>query len=56
MIEYQGDDLELKDARVGGGEHCFRRLIDIGKECVSHRAKDRPEMVAVLVLLEGVKC
>jgi len=55
VVNYDGDICDLKDRRVEGGEECFRSLIEIGKLCVSKRPKDRPEMVAVLILLEGVK-
>lgn len=46
--------LQLKDAKAEGGEFIFAELMRIGKTCVQKRAKDRPEMVSVLLLLEKV--
>ncbi|KAL3271261.1 hypothetical protein HHI36_021752 [Cryptolaemus montrouzieri] len=54
VVDYEGDVLELKDRRAEGGENCFKGLIDIGKMCVDKKAKDRPEMVQVLIELEKV--
>lgn len=45
---------ELKDNRVPGYDCIFSELIRIGKNCVEKRAKDRPEMVQVLLMLEEV--
>lgn len=55
VLNYEGNLLELKDRRVDNGEICYTGLIDIGKLCVSKRARDRPEMVSVLIQLEGYK-
>ncbi|ERL92890.1 serine/threonine-protein kinase pelle [Dendroctonus ponderosae] len=46
--------LQLKDAKAEGGEFIFAELVRIGKTCVQKRAKDRPEMVSVLLLLDKV--
>ncbi|KAB0791798.1 hypothetical protein PPYR_03598 [Photinus pyralis] len=51
---YKGDILDLKDGRAPDGDNCFRSFIEIGKVCVNRRAKDRPEMVEVLISLEQV--
>lgn len=51
---FQGNMLRLKHCRAIGGEQIFQSLIGIGKLCVSKRAKDRPEMVQVLIELEKV--
>ncbi|XP_044764249.1 serine/threonine-protein kinase pelle [Coccinella septempunctata] len=56
VVDYEGDILELKDPREEGGDSCFRGLMNIGKICVSRRAKDRPEMVVVLKELENLVC
>ncbi|KAJ8929909.1 hypothetical protein NQ314_017374 [Rhamnusium bicolor] len=54
VVNYKGDILDLKDKRVEGYDECFKGLVEIGKMCVTKRAKERPEMVSVLILLEGV--
>ncbi|KAJ8985110.1 hypothetical protein NQ317_012760 [Molorchus minor] len=54
VVNYEGDVLSLKDKLMVGYDECFKGLIEIGKMCVNKRAKDRPEMVNVLILLEGV--
>lgn len=51
---YEGDIFDLKDKAVPNGCNCFQSLINIGKVCVSKRARDRPEMVEVLISLEKV--
>lgn len=51
---YEGDIFDLKDKAAPDGRNCFESLINIGKVCVSKRAKDRPEMVEVLISLEKV--
>ncbi|KAJ8948706.1 hypothetical protein NQ318_017874 [Aromia moschata] len=54
VVNYAGDVLDLKDKRSEGYDECFKGLVEIGKMCVNKRAKERPEMVSVLILLEGV--
>lgn len=54
VVNYEGDILDMKDKRVEGYDECFKGLVDIGKMCVNKRAKERPEMVSVLILLEKV--
>ncbi|XP_056633245.1 serine/threonine-protein kinase pelle-like [Diorhabda sublineata] len=54
VVNYQGDVLELKDKRVKDYDDCFKGILEIGKMCVMRWAKDRPEMVDVLIRLEGV--
>lgn len=46
--------LELKDKKADGYDFIFKELIRIGKLCVAKKAKDRPEMVSALLLLEKV--
>lgn len=56
VVDYAGDITELKDRAIeDDGETCFRDLIDIGKLCVSKKAKDRPEMVTVFELLRNIQ-
>ncbi|XP_044261243.1 serine/threonine-protein kinase pelle [Tribolium madens] len=55
VVYWDKDVLQLKDPRAEGGEDCFRGLLEIGKGCVRTGAKDRPEMVTVLLQLEAVK-
>lgn len=54
FAEEGGDVLALKDPRAEGGEVIFGHLLEVGKMCVAKRAKDRPEMVQVLIRLEEV--
>lgn len=54
VMDYEGNIDELKDPRAEGGEENFRGLLGIGKLCVQTKAKDRPEMVTVLMELEAV--
>lgn len=58
VVNYPEENiLELKDPKGGvgvEGEFIFEQLIRIGKLCVQKRAKDRPEMVTVLLELEKV--
>lgn len=51
---YAGNVLDLKDPRAGGGEEVFLNLLKVGRGCVRKRAKERPEMVQVLIQLEEV--
>lgn len=54
--DFEGNVLELKDARAAGGEGIFLHLLQVGKECVRKLARTRPEMVQVLTQLEeGLK-
>ncbi|KAF7273311.1 hypothetical protein GWI33_013977 [Rhynchophorus ferrugineus] len=46
--------LELKDPKVPGHDFLYGELIRIGKMCVAKRAKDRPNMIQVLLMLEEV--
>ncbi|XP_066156851.1 serine/threonine-protein kinase pelle [Euwallacea fornicatus] len=46
--------LQLKDPKVEGGQGIFSEFIAIGKMCVQKRARERPDMMNVLLLLEGV--
>lgn len=52
---FQGDLINLKDSRAAGGEEIFFNLLEVGKGCVRKRAKERPEMVQVLIQLEEVQ-
>lgn len=54
VVYWERDVLELKDPRIQGGENIFKGLVEIGKGCVKTGAKDRPEMVTVLLQLEAV--
>lgn len=54
VVGYEGDDFDLKDKRAEGYDSCFNGILDIGKMCVRKWARDRPEMVSVLILLEKV--
>lgn len=49
---FDGNLFDLKDPRASGGELIFSHLLNVGKGCVRQRAKDRPEMVQVLIQLE----
>lgn len=55
VVDYVGDVMDLKDKRAEGYDTYFKAILDIGKMCVRQRAKDRPEMVTVLMFLEGIK-
>lgn len=46
--------MQLKDPNLVGGEDVFRGLVSIGKMCVQRRARDRPQMIEVLLMLENV--
>ncbi|KAJ3651372.1 hypothetical protein Zmor_017421 [Zophobas morio] len=48
----EGRILELKDPRAPGGESYYRKIVNIGRGCVHSNAKNRPEMVNVLLMLE----
>nr|WMZ41589.1 pelle protein [Altica viridicyanea] len=54
VVNYQGDIMELKDKRAKEYDECFRGILEIGKMCVRRWAKERPDMINVLILLEGV--
>ncbi|GJQ78103.1 pll [Trypoxylus dichotomus] len=54
VVLHEGDVSELMDNRIEAHDVYFRGLIEIGKACVTKRPKDRPEMVDVLIRLEGV--
>ncbi|CAG9856529.1 unnamed protein product [Phyllotreta striolata] len=54
VINYPGDVMELKDKNTKDYDECYRGILEVGKMCVERWAKDRPEMVNVLILLEGV--
>ncbi|KAG5867289.1 hypothetical protein JTB14_031757 [Gonioctena quinquepunctata] len=54
VVNFEGDILDMKDPRVKGYDECYKSIMEIGKICVSSRAKDRPEMVDVLLQLEKV--
>lgn len=54
VVDYEGDILELKDPRESGGDYCFRRIINIGMNCVREKAENRPDMVKVLKALEDL--
>ncbi|EFA05720.1 serine/threonine-protein kinase pelle [Tribolium castaneum] len=54
VVFWEGDVLQLKDSRAEGGEDFFKGLVEVGKGCVRTGAKDRPEMVTVLLQLEAV--
>lgn len=46
---------DLADTKAGLDENnVFLSLISIGKDCVSHKAKDRPEMEQVLRKLDCI--
>lgn len=53
VSDYVGDILGLKDKRCPGNENdaVFLTVMNVGMECISKRAKDRPEMVNVLLKL-----
>ncbi|XP_060534696.1 serine/threonine-protein kinase pelle-like [Cylas formicarius] len=53
--KYEGDVTDLKDRGAEGYDFYFKELIRIGKLCVQKKAKDRPEMVRVLIMLEDVQ-
>lgn len=56
VINYEGDIKNLIDIRAGPeNDKYFYNFIDIGRICVSKRAKDRPEMRAVLIDLESIE-
>nr|CAI5831565.1 unnamed protein product [Callosobruchus analis] len=54
IINYQGDNMELKDSRVAGYDDYFREILKIGKHCIMKLPKERPEMRDVLIMLENV--
>ncbi|XP_028137592.1 serine/threonine-protein kinase pelle [Diabrotica virgifera virgifera] len=54
VVNYPGDILELKDKRVKDYDDCFKGILEIGKMCVKRWAKERPEMIDVLIMLEKV--
>lgn len=54
VVNFTGELLELKDPRCFGGDQIYSGLMQVGLECVSRRAKDRPEMTEVYKMLEMV--
>lgn len=56
VTNYEGDIADLMDRRPATeNDRYFFQFIEIGKVCVSKKAKDRPEMRAVFMSLESIK-
>lgn len=54
VMNFEKDVLELKDTTIEGYDNCFKGILEIGKMCVKKLAKERPNMVNVLIMLEQV--
>lgn len=54
VVNYEGDILKLKDARVPGYDSCCKGILEIGKLCVKKSVRERPDMVFVFKSLEKV--